>query len=156
MLWVLICTVHLTVCYYHVTYEFQSESTLYCLPECQGTLCLKQVPYLKFKWQQRDSNLQPLNSETNTQPFSQTGQIVTECGFTLILVRDMIITYSQMHRTDKNSEQAPSLRPVWLHGWEFVYELSGCGFESRCCDLNFRCGACFDKEFLDIKANYRV
>ena len=28
----LICTVHLTVCSYHVTYAFQSESTLYsCL-----------------------------------------------------------------------------------------------------------------------------
>ena len=27
--WVLICTVHLTVCFYHVTYAFQSESTLY-------------------------------------------------------------------------------------------------------------------------------
>ena len=38
----------------------------------------------------------------------------------------------------------------------FVYELSGCEFKSRCCDLNFRCGACFNKEFLDIKANYRV
>ena len=31
-LWVLICTVNLTVCPYHVTYAFQSESTLYsCL-----------------------------------------------------------------------------------------------------------------------------
>ena len=29
----------LAVCYYHVTYEFQSESTLYSLPECQGTPC---------------------------------------------------------------------------------------------------------------------
>ena len=29
---VLICTVHLTICYYHVTYSFKSESTLYsCL-----------------------------------------------------------------------------------------------------------------------------
>ena len=27
--------------YAHVTYEFQSESTPYSLPECQGTLCLK-------------------------------------------------------------------------------------------------------------------
>ena len=36
------------VCYYHVTYEFQSESTLYSLPECQGTPCSKQVTYLKF------------------------------------------------------------------------------------------------------------
>ena len=32
LLWVLIYTVNLTVCYYHVTYAFQSESTLYsCL-----------------------------------------------------------------------------------------------------------------------------
>ena len=32
MLWELICKVHLPVCYYHVTYAFQSESTLYtCL-----------------------------------------------------------------------------------------------------------------------------
>ena len=38
----------------NMTNEFQSESTLYSLPECQGTPCLKQVPYLKFKWQQRD------------------------------------------------------------------------------------------------------
>ena len=44
----------LTVCYYHVTYEFQSDSTLYSLPECQGTPCSKQAPYLKFKRQQRD------------------------------------------------------------------------------------------------------
>ena len=29
MFWVLICTVSLTVWYYHVTYTFQSESTLY-------------------------------------------------------------------------------------------------------------------------------
>ena len=36
------------VCYCRVTHEFQSESTLYSLPECQGTPYLKQVPYLKF------------------------------------------------------------------------------------------------------------
>ena len=52
MLWVLICTVHLTVCY-HDTHEFQSESTLRNLPECQITSCSKQAPYLKFKLQQR-------------------------------------------------------------------------------------------------------
>ena len=38
-----------TVCYYHVMYDFQSEFTLYNLPECQGSPCLKQAPYLKFK-----------------------------------------------------------------------------------------------------------
>ena len=38
-----------SACYYHVTCEFQSESTLYSLPECQETPCSKQAPYLKFK-----------------------------------------------------------------------------------------------------------
>ena len=60
VLWLLICTVHLTVSYY-VACEFQSESTHYNLPECQGTLCLKQAPYLKFKWRQRDLNPQPFS-----------------------------------------------------------------------------------------------
>ena len=32
VLWVLVCTVRLTLCYYHVTYAFQTESTIYsCL-----------------------------------------------------------------------------------------------------------------------------
>ena len=39
----------ITVCYYQVTYEFQSEPTLYSLPECQGTPCSEQAPYLRFK-----------------------------------------------------------------------------------------------------------
>ena len=37
-------------------------SLLYSLPECQGTPCSKQAPYLKFKWQQCNSNPQPISS----------------------------------------------------------------------------------------------
>ena len=44
-------------------------------------------------------------------------------------VRDMVITHTHMHRTDKFSV----IWPVWLNGLLFVYELSGCEFESRCC-----------------------
>ena len=51
------------------------------------------------------------------------------------LIRDMIITYSQMHRTDRYSKHSSIIWPVWPNGWVFVYELSGCGFESRCCHL---------------------
>ena len=41
MFWVLFCTVHLTVSSYHVTYAFQSESTLYsCLYSCLS-VCLR-------------------------------------------------------------------------------------------------------------------
>ena len=53
--------------------------TLY-LPEWQGTPCLKQAQNLKFKWLQLDTNPpQPVSSETNTQPFSQTRQMIELC-----------------------------------------------------------------------------
>ena len=35
----------------------------------------------------------------------------------------------------------------WLFGWVFVYELSGCEFESSCSHLNFRFRACFEQGF---------
>ena len=50
-----------------------------------------------------------------------------------------------MHRTDKYSQHSSIIWPVWLNGWVFVYELSGCGFESRCSHLIFRYGACFEQ-----------
>ena len=62
--------------------------------------------------------------------------------FTLKLVRDVIIRYSQMHHTNKYSQYSPIIWPVWLNGWVFVYEVNGRGFEFRCCHLNkgFHCG----------------
>ena len=57
-------------------------------------------------------------------------QATIECGFTLKCVREMTRTYIQMHRTDKYSQILG--RPVWINVWVFVYELSGCGFESSC------------------------
>ena len=65
-----------------------------------------------------------------------------ECGFTLKLVCDMIITYSQMRDTDKHSQHSSIIWLIWLNGLVFIYELSGCGFESCCSHLNFRYGAC--------------
>ena len=38
----------------------------------------------------------------------------------------------------------------------FVYELSGCGFESRCCHINFRCCACFEEGVPWYSDNYRM
>ena len=57
----------------------------------------------------------------------------------------MIRTYSQMHRTDKYSQQSSIIWPVWRNGWVFVYKLNGFRFESRCSHLNFRFCACFEK-----------
>ena len=98
------------------------------------------------KWQQGDSNPQPLTSYTNTQSFSQTDQmielcceylslrgiwryvIIMSCGFTPKPVSDIIIKYRLMHRKDKFSQRSSIIWPVWLNDWVFVYELSGCGF----------------------------
>ena len=71
-------------------------------------------------------------------------------------VRDMIRTYSQIHRTYKYSQHSSIIWPVWFNGWVFVYELSGCGFESCCCHLNFRYGACFEQGVPRYSGNYRV
>ena len=46
------------------------------LPECLGTLCSKQLRYLKFKWLKRESKLQPPSSQTKTQTFGPTDKII--------------------------------------------------------------------------------
>ena len=45
---------------------------------------------------------------------------------------------------------------VWLNGWVFVYELSVCGFKSRCSYLNFKYRGCFKQRVPWISGNYRV
>ena len=57
----------------------------------------------------------------------------------------MIITYSQMHCTDKYSQHSSIIWPVRLNGWVFVYKLTGCGFESCCYHLNHRHCAYFEQ-----------
>ena len=86
VLWVLICTMHLTVCSLHVRYTFQSESTLYSNFNFRFRACFEQG-VLDI-------------------------QATIECGFTLTRVRDMRWIYSQMHRTDKYSEHSSIIWPV--------------------------------------------
>ena len=79
-----------------------------------------------------------------------------KCRFTLKLLGDMIIIYSQMHRADKYSQHCSIIWPVWLNGSVFVYELSGYGFESSCGYLNFRFRSYFEQGFPWHPGNYRV
>ena len=76
------------------------------------------------------------------------------CGFTLKRVRDMIRKYSQMHWTD--SQHSSIIWPVWLNGRVFVYELSGCGFESSCCHLNVRLCGYFEQGVPRHSGKYRL
>ena len=79
-----------------------------------------------------------------------------ERRFTMKLVLDMRRTYSQIHRKDKYSELSSIIWPVWLSGWVFIYEQSGCGFESSWSHLNFRFGAFSEKELHWHSGNYRM
>ena len=82
--------------------------TLYSFPECQGTPCSKQAPYLKLrtKWLWVRISLLSLKLQIwcllwarRSVTFWQT----TEYGSTLKLVRDLIITYRHIDSLSKSS-----------------------------------------------------
>ena len=51
-----------------------------------------------------------------------------------------------MHCTDKYSQHSSIIWPVWLNGWVFVYELSGCGFKSSCSHYRYLLHCCRNKQ----------
>ena len=59
----------------------------------------------------------------------------------------------QMHRRDKYLQQGTIIWSVWLNSWVFVYELSGCGFESSGSHLNYRFCVWFEERFLRNSSN---
>ena len=124
MLWELICTVHFTVCSYHVTYAFQGESALY--------ICLNIKELLAQNWHE----IWSLSGCNGTQTYNHLVHKQT-------CIHDMIRLYTQMHHTEKYSQHSSITWPVWLNGWVFVFEISGCGFKSRCSHLNFKFLICF-------------
>ena len=123
----------------YVTYAFQSESTLHSSMNVKELLARSRHEIWSLSdcsWNRTHNDFvrkQTLLAASNKEFLDI--QAAMECGFTLKRVRDMTRTYSQMHRTDKYSQYSSIIWPVWLNGWVFVYELSGCGFESSCSDL---------------------
>ena len=177
MLWVLICTVHLTVCFYHVTYAFQSESTLYKCLNVKELLARSRREIWRWSdcnWIRTHNHLvhkrtlnhlaklaKWLSCVVSTYLYGAFDCMFLSCHVRVsewihTRVRDMIKTYSQMHRTDKYSQHSSIIWPAWLNGWVFVYELSGCGFESSCSHFTFRFRACFEQGVPWHSGNYRV
>ena len=62
----------------------------------------------------------------------------------------------QMYSADKYSQHSSIIWPVWLYGWVFIYELSGCGFKSRCCHLKIRYCTLFRQRVPWHSSNHRV
>ena len=159
---------HLNVCYYHATYTFESESTLH------NCLNVKEVFSRNRRdiWSLTGSNgirtHKHLVSKLTLNDLAKLAKwlscvvsrvLIVDCLeyiFTLKRIRDIIITYWQLHHTDKYSQHISVIWPVWLNGWVFVYELSGRGFESCYCHWNFRYRPCFEQRVPWHSGNYRV
>ena len=151
----------MTVCSCHVTYAYQSESTLYsCLDvkellawnrrkiwslgDCNWTrtqnrlVCKQTLKLAKWLSCVLSNYLHELCSvflspcaTASSKEFLDI-QATIEWRFTLKRVRDMTRTYSQMHHADKYSEHSSIIWPVWPNGWVFIYHLSGSEFKSNC------------------------
>ena len=106
---------------------------------------------LRTKWLWVRVQLHSLKLEISRLLRARSSLTFRPLGFTLKRVCHMIITYSQMHQTDKYSWYSSIIWTVWLNGWVFVYELRGCGFESSWSHLIFAPAS--SKEFLDIQAS---
>ena len=163
LLLILISTVHLTVCYYHVTCAFQSESSLYTCLNVRERLARNRHEIWSLSdcnWTRTHNHLVHKRTLNHLAKLAKWFSCVvsiylygafdsmllschvrvsewttTECEFTLKRLRDTIIIYSQMHHTDKYSQHSSIIWPIWLHDWVFVYELSGCLIVLRtfCC-----------------------
>ena len=117
----------------HVTYTFQSESTLYSCLNVKKLLARSR----REIWSLSDCNWTQHLSRKRTR--NHLAKLTKWLAVLLLLictkylsVRDITRRYTQMHRTGKYSQHNSIIWLVWLNGWVFVYELSGCGFESSC------------------------
>ena len=82
----------------------------------------------------------------STQPFSQSGQMIELfCGY--FSVKSIWVYVLIISRTRFSS----NIWSVWLNAWLFVYELSGCEFESCCSYWNFKYRVCFEQGVFDIE-----
>ena len=85
--------------------------------------------------------------------FLEAGDISEVCIWSLYLkfvssVHIWRICHIGMHGTEKYSKHSSIIWLVWLNGCDFVYELSGCGFESSClCSL---CSFLTENTFLGV------
>ena len=58
-----------------------------------------------------------------------------------------------MQRTDKCSQHSSIIWTFWLIGWVFVYELSGCGFESRWFVVDLYIVVLYDQNWIRLEWN---
>ena len=157
VLGVLICTVHLTVCSYHVTHVFQSESTLYSCLNVKEFLALsrhKICSFLACDWTRTHNHWVHKRTLYHFAIMAKWLRCVVStylyAAFDCMFLTCQVCV-SEWIRS-KYSQPSSMIWPIGPKGWVFVYELSGSGFESSCSHLNFIFQTALHKEFFDIQA----
>ena len=114
-----------TVCYCPVTYDFQSESTLYSHLDVKELLARNRCHIRSL------SNCNGIRTYNDLVRKRTLFSNLFVASNPVSVIWTSEITYSQIHRTDKHSQHSSMIWPVWLNGWVCVYELSGCGFDLK-------------------------
>ena len=122
----------LSVYSYHVTYAFQSESTLYnCLNiEELVTWSRSKIWSLSdCNWTQTQNHLVFKRRYSTIWP-----NWPNDWAVLWVLICTVQLTASSYHVKDSSI-----IWSVWTNGWVFVYKLSGSGFESSCSQFLILC-----------------
>ena len=117
----------MTICSYHVTYALQSESTLYSCLNIKELLARSR----REIWSLSDCNwTRTHNHLVHKRTLSHLAKLANwlSCVLSTYLYGAFDCMFLSCHV--RVSEWIHTLN--WLNGWVFVYELSGCWFESSC------------------------
>ena len=130
----------MTVCSCHITYDFQSEFTLYSCMNVKELLARVR----REIWRLNDCNwTQTQNHLVRKRTLNHLAKLAKwwSCVLSAYLYNAFDCKYSK---------HSSITWPVWPNGSVFIYKLSGSGFEASYSYLTFRFST--SKEFLDIQA----
>ena len=120
---------HGSVCSCHVTWAFQSESTLYSWLNVKELLTQSRCKI----WSLSDCNW------TRTQNHLVCKGTLSHLAklqiLRLLWARNSLIS-RQLYSVDSLWTRTWNEKMFWLNGWVFIYELSGSEFKSSCSQLN--------------------
>ena len=131
----------MTVCSYHVTYTFQSESTLYSCLNVKELLARSRREIWSLSdcnWTRTHNHLVRKRTLNHLAKKAIFFFFFNDWAVLWVLICTVHLTVYSYHVTYWFQSQSTLDRPVWLNSWVFVYELSGCEFGSSCSHLLVR------------------
>ena len=129
----------LTVCYYHVKYAFQSESTLYSCLNVRELLAWNRWDI----WILSDCNVSGTHKHLVCK--RKLSHLVKLAKWLSCVVSSCLYGAFDCLFLSCHVRSYHVIWSVWLNGWVFVYKLSGFGFEFRCSHFNLRYCACLEQ-----------